>query len=83
MTLSCFMLDKIKLSDVGLEQEVRGWKGSVPERNGVRQSLPPIIYLHLHESDSFSVSAEPMVHLIFPWLCILSLFPKYRLEHTA
>jgi len=57
------MLDELKPSNVGLEQEAQlvrkgslngtnGKKGS----NGSYQYPPPIKYIHLHECDKFSVS---------------------------
>ncbi|KAK9051291.1 hypothetical protein SSX86_027918 [Deinandra increscens subsp. villosa] len=52
------LLDKIKASDVGLEQEaqlVRNWTGPISELNGSNRSLPPIKYIHIHESESFTM----------------------------
>ncbi|XP_057948678.1 plant cysteine oxidase 4-like isoform X2 [Malania oleifera] len=58
------ILDEMKPSNVGLEQEAqaaRGWKGSVHSnngrkgRNGTHQYPPTIKYLHLHECDRFSI----------------------------
>lgn len=63
-----FISDKIKPSDVGLEQEaqlVRGWTGSAIEQNGGPQSLPPIKYIHLHECESFTVSVSCEIYLFF------------------
>ncbi|PKA55706.1 cysteamine dioxygenase [Apostasia shenzhenica] len=57
------ILDEIKPSNVGLEQEaqvVRSWKGSNASNgktssNGSNGYLSPIKYLHIHECDSFSI----------------------------
>ncbi|CAL9173371.1 unnamed protein product [Musa hybrid cultivar] len=58
------VLDDIKPSDVGLEDEARiarGWNVSThgsngrKGRNGNNQYLPPIKYLHIHECESFSI----------------------------
>ncbi|BAT87196.1 plant cysteine oxidase 5-like [Vigna umbellata] len=58
------LLDDLKPSNVGLEQEaqlVRGWKGSLNGTNGKKGRNvsypypPPIKYIHLHECDKFSM----------------------------
>ncbi|KAL8088260.1 plant cysteine oxidase 4-like isoform X2 [Apium graveolens] len=52
------MLEKIKPSDVGLEQEaqlVRGLKGLLNEPSRWDGSLQPIRYIHIYECDSFSL----------------------------
>ncbi|BFG27939.1 hypothetical protein CerSpe_142130 [Prunus speciosa] len=58
------ILDELKASNVGLEQEAqlaRGWKHSIQGsngrkgRNGTHQYPPAIKYLHLHECDRFSI----------------------------
>jgi hypothetical protein len=52
------ILDTIKPSDVGLEEEalVRGWSGPAFGINGRRHRyMPPITYLHIHECERFSI----------------------------
>ncbi|TXG47590.1 hypothetical protein EZV62_026884 [Acer yangbiense] len=61
----CAILDDLKPSNVGLEQEAQlacQWKGSACGSNGRKgrngrhhQYPPPIKYLHLHECDKFSI----------------------------
>ncbi|XP_020572630.1 plant cysteine oxidase 4-like isoform X1 [Phalaenopsis equestris] len=59
----CSILDEVKPSHVGLEQEallVRNWRGPNASNgkkvsNGDNQSMPPIKYLHIHECDNFSI----------------------------
>lgn len=59
----CSILDEIKPSHVGLEQEalvVRNWKGPNSSNgrrssNGSNQYSSPIKYLHIHGCDSFSI----------------------------
>lgn len=62
---SVLLSDKIKPSDVGLEQEAqlaRGWTGSGSGQNGGLRPIPPIKYLHLFECDSFTVRVTHILH---------------------
>ncbi|XP_051209920.1 plant cysteine oxidase 5 isoform X1 [Lolium perenne] len=58
------ILDKIRPSDVGLEQEAyvaRNWNNPSHDSNGRRepngtdQDMPPIKYMHIHECETFSM----------------------------
>ncbi|KAL4274681.1 hypothetical protein AHAS_Ahas20G0031500 [Arachis hypogaea] len=55
------LLDELKPSNVGLDQEAqlaRGWTSSLNGkrgRNGSHNYPPPIKYIHLHECDKFSM----------------------------
>jgi cysteamine dioxygenase len=63
--------DEIRPVDLGLDNEAqiaRTWNSSVRQQNGRRgrggsnQNASPIKYLHIHESDSFSVRS--LVHYL-------------------
>lgn len=73
--------DEIRPVDVGLDNEAqiaRSWNSSTRPsngrrgRNGTNQFAPPIKYLHIHESESFSVrSLIPSLFRFYDLFCVV------------